>query len=291
MNDVAELFVDSRCELGEGPFWHPLLHRLFWFDIPNNTLLSANADGHLVDRFTFKDSVAAAAVIDGDRLAVAQAGVLLDFSMSADRSHPIVELAGEPVSNRTNDSRVHPSGAFWIGTMSRHGTVEPKVGNIYHYRHGVLTTLLSERGIPNATCFTPDGRRAYYTHTGDTIFTCETDPATGMPVSEWTPFVTLDAPGVADGAVVDSEGYLWNARWNGSCVLRIAPDGTIDRQIDVPASRVTCPAFGGDDLKTLYLTTARAGLTPEQLEEQPLAGGVFAIRVDVPGQPEPLIAL
>lgn len=291
MNARAELFVDSRCELGEGPFWHPLLKRLFWFDIPNHTLLSADADGRLVDRFTFKDSVAAAGVIDADRLAVAQAGALLEFSLSADSSRVITELTGEPAGNRTNDSRVHPSGAFWIGTMSRRGGAEPKAGSIYHYRGGRLTQLLGERSIPNATCFTPDGRRAYYTHTGDTIFTCETDPATGLPVSEWTPFVTLDSPGVADGAVIDSEGYMWNARWDGSCVLRIAPDGTIDRQIDLPVSRVTCPAFGGDDLRTLFITTARSGLSPEQLEAQPLAGGVFAIRVDAPGQPEPLIKL
>lgn len=291
MNDVAELFVDSRCVVGEGPFWHPLLQRLFWFDIPNSTLLSADADGHLVDRFTFKDCVAAAGVIDADRLAVAQAGALLEFSLSADTSRVIVELVDEPGGNRTNDSRVHPSGAFWIGTMSRRGAVEPKVGSIYHYRHGKLSTLLTERSIPNATCFTPDGRRAYYTHTGDTIFTCETDPETGMPTSAWAPFVTLDAPGVADGAVIDSEGYMWNARWDGSCVLRIAPDGTIDRRIDLPVSRVTCPAFGGDDLKTLYITSARSGLTPQQLEQEPLAGGVFSIRVDVPGQAEPLIRL
>ena len=145
--------------------------------------------------------------------------------------------------------------------------------------------------IPNSTCFSPDGRRAYYTHTGDTIFTCATDPATGMPIGTWEPFITLDAPGVADGSVIDSEGYMWNARWDGSCVLRIAPDGRIDRQIDLPVSRATCPAFGGDDLRTLYITSARSGLTPEQLEREPLAGGVFAIRVDVPGQPEPLIRL
>jgi len=94
---------------------------------------------------------------------------------------------------------------------------------------------------------------------------------------------------VADGSVVDSEGYLWNARWNGSCVLRIAPDGTIDRRIDLPVSRVSCPAFGGEDLRTLYLTTAREGMTPEELEREPHAGSVFAVRVDVPGQFEHLV--
>jgi sugar lactone lactonase YvrE len=291
VNDQAELFVDSRCELAEGPFWHPILKRLFWFDILNNTLLSANAEGHLVDRFTFKDNVAAAGVIDADRLAIAQAGALLDFSMSSDASKPITELTGEPAGNRTNDSRVHPSGAFWIGTMSRKGRTEPKVGGVYHYRAGTLTKILTERSIPNATCFTPDGRRAYFTHMGDVILTCETDPATGLPVSEWVPFFSAEGMGEADGAVVDSEGYVWNARWNGSCLLRISPEGKVVQRVDLPVSRVTCPAFGGDDLKTLYITTAREHMTPEELETEPLSGGIFSIRVDVAGQPEPLIQL
>ena len=82
----AELFVDCRCELGEGVFWHPLLKRLFWFDILNNTMLSADADGHLVDRFTFKDRVSAAALVDEKTLLVAQAGSLLKFDMTTDSS-------------------------------------------------------------------------------------------------------------------------------------------------------------------------------------------------------------
>lgn len=291
MNSKAELFVDARCELGEGPFWHPLLKRLFWFDILNCTLLSAGTDGHVHDRFTFKNNASAAGVIDADRLLIAQAGALLDFSMSKDASSIVIPLEEDRPGNRTNDGRVDRSGGLWIGTMSRRGGQEPGAGAIYQYRAGKLTTLLTERNIPNSTCFSPDGRRAYYTHTGDVIFTCELDPDTGLPVSEWVPFVKLDGPGGADGSVVDAEGYLWNARWGGSCVLRIAPDGTIDRTIELPVSRVTCPAFGGDDLRTLYITTAREHMTPEQIEKEPHAGSVFAIDVEVPGQPEVLVKL
>ena len=81
-----------------------------------------------------------------------------------------------------------------------------------------------------------------------------TDPATGLPIGEWTLFADVEGHrGWPDGAVVDSEGYLWNARWGGSCVVRHAPDGSIDRVIEVPVSQVTCPAFGGPDLKTVYL--------------------------------------
>jgi sugar lactone lactonase YvrE len=291
MNAKAELFVDSRCELGEGPFWHPLLGRLFWFDILNQTLLSADPDGHLVDRFTFKQPASAAGVIDRETLAIATAGALLRFDLASDTSTVIMPLEEEVPGNRTNDGRVNPAGGFWIGTMSRRGGQDPGAGAIYQYRAGELVTVIDGLNIPNSTCFSPDGRTAYYTHTGDVIFRCSIDPQTGLPISEWSPFVTLDGPGVADGSIVDAEGYLWNARWNGSCVLRIAPDGTIDRTIELPVSRVTCPALGGDDLKTLYITTAREGMTPEELEREPLAGSVFSIRVDVPGQPETLLKL
>lgn len=291
MNAKAELFVDCRCELGEGPFWHPLLHRLFWFDILNQTLLSADVNGHLVDRFTFRDKVSAAAVIDRNTLAVAQAGALLRLDLATDTSSEIVPLEEEPPGNRTNDSRTNRAGGFWIGTMSRLGGQEPGVGAIYQYRAGKLAKILGGLNIPNSICFSPDGRSAYYTHTGDVIFKCTIDPDTGLPVSDWAPFVKLDGPGVADGSIVDSEGYLWNARWNGSCVLRIAPDGRIDQTIELPVSRVTCPALGGEDLRTLYITSAREGMSPEELEREPLAGSVFCIRVDVPGQPEPILKL
>ena len=291
MNLKAELFVDCRCELGEGPMWNPLLGRLFWFDILNQTLFSATPDGHIVDRFTFKDVVSAAAIIDRDTLAIAQAGALLKFDIANDSFSTILPLEEEKPGNRTNDGRANPAGGFWIGTMSRRGGQDPGAGAIYQYRAGELTTVAEGLNIPNSICFSPDSRTAYYTHPGAVIFKCSTDPQTGLPTGAWSPFVTLDGPGVADGSIVDAEGYLWNARWNGSSVLRIAPDGSIDRIVELPVSRVTCPALGGDDLKTLYITSAREGLTPEELEREPLAGSVFAVRVDVPGQVEPLLKL
>lgn len=286
----AELFVDCRCELGEGPFWHPLLDRLFWFDIPNQTLLSADENGHLVDRIAFKDAVSAAAVIDRDHLLVAQAGVLLRYQFSTDMAVPIVPLEADKPGNRTNDGRVDPTGGFWIGTMSRQGGQHPGAGAVYRFRNGTLTTVLTDVTIPNSTCFSPDGRTAYFADTStDIIRKVALDPQTGLPAGEWTQFATTAGRGLPDGAVVDSEGYLWSARWGGSCVVRHAPDGSVDRIVELPVSRVTCPAFGGKDLRTLFITTARQGMTPEELEREPYAGSVFTVRVDVPGQPEHLL--
>lgn len=289
MNRKAELFVDCRCELGEGPFWHPLLGRLFWFDILNQTMLSANDAGHIVDRITFKDTVSAAAVIDENALAVTQSGTLLRYDFRTDTSSPIVEVEADIPGNRTNDSRVDRAGGFWIGTMGRRA--EHGVGNVYHYRAGVLNRIISAITIPNSICFSPDGRTAYFTDAGAMIKKCSVDPETGMPIGDWEDFFAIEGMGGADGSVVDSEGFVWNARWNGSAVLRISPDGRLDRVVDVPVSRVSCPAFGGKDYKTLFLTTAREHMTPEELEREPQAGSIFAIEVDVPGIPEPAIRL
>ena len=292
MNAKAELFVDSRCELGEGPLWHPLLKRLFWFDILNQTLLSADTNGRLVDRFTFKQPASAAAIIDAESMAVATAGALLRFHISTGTSTLIIPVEEDVPGNRSNDGRVNPAGGFWIGTMSRRGGEDIGAGAVYQYRDGRLEPVLDDITIPNSICFSPDGRTAYFADTmTDVIRTCAIDPATGMPVGEWREFARTLGRGWPDGAVVDSKGYLWSARWGGSCVVRHAPDGSVDRVVDLPVSQVTCPALGGDDLRTLYITSAREGLTGEQLEREPLAGSVFSIRVDVPGQPETTLKL
>ncbi len=289
MNETAELFIDSRCELGEGPFWHPLQERLFWFDISNKTLFSATAGGIMVDRFTFDATVTAAGVIDADNLAIASVAGIYKLQLSTDTREIITPLDPENVATRSNDGRVNPAGGFWIGTMGLKDPGTVAAGSLYQVRAGIVTKLLADQHIPNATCFSPDGRRAYYADTSaGTIRTVEIDPETGLPRGEWTEFVGQDHPGSPDGAVVDAEGFVWNARWEGSCVIRFAPDGRVDRVVKTPASRPTCPAFGGKDLKTLYITSAREGMMPDQLAAEPTAGSVFAIDVDVAGQPENL---
>ncbi|GAB5428261.1 MAG: SMP-30/gluconolactonase/LRE family protein [Devosia indica] len=291
MTETAKLLIDGQCALGEGPFWHAGRQQLFWFDINNKTLFAANAEGAVQNQWQFDEIVAAAAIIDDATLALASETGLKRFDMVTGETVHLVDIERDVPANRTNDSRVHPSGAFWIGTMVK--DEGPKDGGVYHYRAGVLTKIISNAAIPNATCFSPDGRTAYWTDTPDQkILKCAVDPETGMPVGEWNLFADVsEHRGYPDGAVVDSAGYLWNARWGGSCVIRYAPDGSIDRIIEVPVSQVTCPAFGGKDLKRLFLTSANKTLSAEQLAEEKVAGGVFFIDLDVAGQPEPKIKL
>lgn len=292
MTRTARLLFDSQCSLGEGPIWHEGRQQLFFFDINEQTLFAVTAAGDVADSWLFNEIVAAAAVLDNETLVLATETGLKQFDLTTGGMNRINEIEADNPKTRTNDSRVHPSGAFWIGTMTQ-SEPEAAIGAVYHYRAGTLTTLKSGISIPNATCFSPDGRIAYWTDTPTRkIMQCPTDPATGLPAGEWTLFADVsEGRGYPDGAVVDSEGYLWNAKWGGSCVVRHAPDGSIDRVIEVPVSQVTCPAFGGPDLKTLFITTAAKGLSEAQLAAEQHAGSLFAIEVDVAGQPETPIAL
>ena len=291
MTETAKLLIDSQCALGEGPFWHEGRQQLFWFDINNRALFAADAGGAVLQQWHFDETVAAAAIVDDATLAIATETGLKRFDLQSGESSVIVEIEADNPANRTNDSRVHPSGAFWIGTMVK--DEGPKEGGVYHYRAGLLTKIISNAAIPNATCFSPDGSMAYWTDTPDQkILKCALDAETGMPSGEWEVFADVsEHRGYPDGAVVDSEGYLWNARWGGSCVIRYAPDGAIDRIVEVPVSQVTCPAFGGKDLKRLFLTTANKTMSAEQLAAEKVAGGVFYIDLDIAGLPEAKIKL
>lgn len=292
MTQTARLLLDCHCALGEGPIWHVGRQQLFFFDINEQTLFAVDARGKIADQWLFDEIVAAAAIVDDDTLVLASESGLKGFQISTGGLAPLVAIEADNGVTRTNDSRVHPSGAFWIGTMTK-SEQEAAVGSVYHYRAGTLTTIKSGIKIPNATCFSPDGRIAYWADTPTKkIMQCPADPDTGLPTGAWTLFADVsDGRGYPDGAVIDSEGYLWNAKWGGSCVVRHAPDGSIDRVVEVPVSQVTCPAFGGADLKTLFITTAAKNLSAEQLAAEPHAGSLFAIDLDIAGLPEAHITL
>lgn len=292
MNQTAQLILDCKCQLGEGPLWHPGRQQLFFFDINEQTLIAVDAKGEIANQWLFNETMAAAAIADDETLVLFGEFGLKGFQISTGGLAPLSAVEADNPKTRSNDSRVHPSGAFWLGTMDKTENEGP-IGALYHYRSGVLTQLKSGLRVPNATCFSPDGRTAYWTDTPTKkILKVQTDPATGMPLGDWSVFADVsDGRGYPDGAVVDSQGYLWNAKWGGSCVVRHAPDGSIDRIIEVPVSQVTCPAFGGADLKTLFITTAAKNLSAQQLASEKIAGGLFAIDLDVAGQPEPHITL
>jgi sugar lactone lactonase YvrE len=145
-----------------------------------------------------------------------------------------------------------------------------------------VTVHRKDIGISNTLAWSPDHRRLYFGDTlANTVWSYDYDPTTGDIMGE-TPFLRDFSRGLPDGSTVDAEGYLWNCRFFGGCIVRVAPNGRIDHIVEMPVQNITTCTFGGPNLKTLYITTAAA----EAPAGDRLAGGLYALESEVPGQPE-----
>jgi len=279
---VAEVFSDTACRLGEGPLWHPERGQLFWFDILGQRLLTRvdGAERH----WQFEDAVSAAGWVDRDRLLVAGATALFLFDVETDARDTVAPLEADNRATRSNDGRADPQGGFWIGTMGR--KAEPGAGAIYRYHRGTLRRLVDRVTIPNAICFAPDGRTAFYTDTADGRILRQSLDRDGWPDGAPSVFVDLsDEDFGPDGAVVDAGGCLWNAQWGAGRVARYAPDGALLSAWPVPTPQASCPAFGGPQGTTLHVTTAADGVGT------PPAGQTFRIETGIAGQREHRVAV
>lgn len=287
MSVPAVTLVSNACNrLGEGVLWHPQRRMLFWFDILGKELHWCNADGSGVGFHALEMMASAAVWVDSDTLLLAADDGFHKYSIRDRSLSLLAPLEADRPGSRSNDGRCDPWGRFWIGTMDRDAA--PGRGALYVLGGDLdLQCIKTGLTIPNSIAFSPDRRRAYMADSAEqTIFAFDLDPETGRIHAEYI-FATTKGEDVApDGSVVDAEGCLWNAQWNGWRVVRYSSDGKIDRVIELPVQRPTCPAFGGEGLRTLFVTSSREGLTAAELEKQPAAGGVFAFRTEISGLPE-----
>jgi sugar lactone lactonase YvrE len=280
----VSVFSDTRCALGEGPMWHPDRQELFWFDILGMRLHArgAGAERH----WQFDEHVSAAGRVDRDTLLIASETGLYRFDIGTGERSLVAALEADNPATRSNDGRADPWGGFWIGTMGK--TAEPKAGAIYRFYRGALRKLVAEVTISNSICFAADHSAAYYTDTKvGKIVRQPLAAADGWPEGAAQVFLDLghsDGLGV-DGSIVDSEGCLWNAQWGASRVARYASDGRLLETLSIPTPRTSCPAFGGADLKTLYITTATDGVAGDA------AGKTYAARIAVAGRPDPEVLI
>lgn len=285
------LFDDRVCELGEGPFWHPLREALFWFDILGKRLLCRDAEGPR--EWQFAEMVSAAGVIDRDELLIASETALFRFNLETGARQDVVALEADDPATRSNDGRTDPMGGFWIGTMGKvEGPDEPRRGSIYRFFGGELRRLYSGIGVSNAICFAPGGRVAFFSDTPTRKVMRVALDAEGWPAGEPEVFLDLTAEGLLpDGAVIDAEGVMWLAQWEAGRVAAYGPEGQFLKEFPFPAPHTTCPAFGGPDLATLFCTSARVGLAEDERLDWPRAGMTFAVPSGTRGQPVPLVRL
>ncbi|SFC95859.1 SMP-30/gluconolactonase/LRE family protein [Tropicimonas isoalkanivorans] len=286
---MTRIFDATPCKLGEGPLWHPTRKQLFWFDILSRQLLT-RAEGE-TRVWQFGRFVTAAGWVDENTLLIASQGALFCFDIDTGQRQEICKLEPDMPTNRPNDGRADPWGGFWIGTMGIEQ--EPGAGAIYRYYKGELRRILPGITIPNAISFDPEGTFACYCDsTEHVIRKIRLNAADGWPAGESEVFIDMRGEDWApDGAVIDTDGTLWNAQYGAARVAAYDRSGAFLRAVPVQAELTTCPAFGGEALDTLFVTSARDGLPEDRLAAHPENGMCFAAEGIAIGQQEHRVLL
>ncbi|MDF1727508.1 MAG: SMP-30/gluconolactonase/LRE family protein [Sulfitobacter sp.] len=280
----ARVFDPTPCDLGEGPLWHPLRGQFYWFDI-NAHRLHTREDGE-TRTWQFDEYVSAAGWVDETRLVIASESGLSLFDLEKGTGERLCDVDRDNPLTRSNDCRADPQGGFWFGTMGKNK--EPGAGAIWRYYRGELRQLFAEITISNAICFAPSGDLAYFADTPTGLVWQQRLDAQGWPRGDRMAFLDLPADRYRpDGAVVDAAGDIWIAHYGHGKVVRFGADGTEKHSIAVPGVCPTCPAFGGADLSTLLITTARQNLAAPT----PQDGQTFVIEAEVRGQAEHRVIL
>ncbi|WP_037306668.1 SMP-30/gluconolactonase/LRE family protein [Ruegeria halocynthiae] len=286
---MSAVFDTRPCELGEGPLWHPERQQLFWFDIVGKRLMTQE-DG-APRSWQFDEHVSAAGWVDRETLVMASETGLWLFNLQDGQKQLITPLEADNPVTRSNDGRADPWGGFWIGTMGK--GAEPGAGAIYRYWRGELRQLVAEVTISNAICFAPDRSCAYFTDTmTQQVMRWALNAETGWPDGSSAVFLDLRGDGLyPDGAVIDPDGNIWIAQWGAGRVAAYTRAGQFLTAVTFEAAHTSCPAFGGEDLTTLFCTTAREGLDAATLAAHPTNGMTFAAPGAGKGQAEHRVLL
>lgn len=275
-------YDDRPCALGEGAFWHPLRGQFFWFDILAGRLLSRQGDEPREWRIGCMAS--AAGWVDRDRLMIGTEAGLALLDLRSGGLAPVAQIGDG--TTRSNDGRADRQGGFWISAMGR--GAEAGAGAIWRWHRGELRQIAAGITIPNAICFSPDGRLAHYADTARALVWRQPLDAEGWPEGPAQPFLDLAPLGLdPDGAVIDSSGALCVACWGAGCVVRFAPGGRRLDTIAVGGRQASCPAFGGADMRDLLVTTALQDLAAPE----PGDGLPWLVRAAVPGLAEPQVLM
>jgi L-arabinonolactonase len=280
---VSALVAD-RAIVGESPMWSSSERALYWLDGRSDAIYRIHPESGKRAEWAVPSRVNALATAAGGLIVAMKSGLsLLDTTTGV--FTPVAPAPFDRTDMRMNDAKADRAGRFWFGTMQDDGA-EP-AGSLYRYESGGTPVEVDVAyTVPNGFAWSPDDRCMYVADSrAKTIYAYDFDIDSGG-ASNRRPFA-VSARASCDGATVDSKGYVWSACPGGSALARYAPDGTVDRIVELPVERPTSVIFGDDDLRTLYVTTATRTIPPERLASQPMAGNVLAVRVDVPGLPEP----
>ncbi|MCL5999340.1 MAG: SMP-30/gluconolactonase/LRE family protein [Chloroflexi bacterium] len=277
---IPELIADYACECGEGPMWHPMEQRVYWVDINTGRMFRYDPatgkheqiyQGDTIGGFTIQEDGALLLFMDRGAVKIWRDG---QFTTVID------EIPAER-ETRFNDVFADPAGRVFCGTMP----TKDRKGRLYRLDpDGTLTIMLEDIGCSNGMGLTPDRKHLYYTDSNAyTIYLFDYDERTGALTNQRVFVTSPESEGLPDGMTVDAEGYVWSARWDGSCLVRFTPQGEENIRIRFPAKKVSSVIFGGKDYTDMYVTTAGGD---QKNTDGPLAGSLFRVNLGIRGVPE-----
>jgi sugar lactone lactonase YvrE len=281
-----------RCLLGESPLWHPTEQQLYAVDIPGRQMLRWRAGVDAPDVWPQAAEPGCIAARAGGGLLVARRDGLWTLDTTTGAQSLISPPPYDAARLRFNDGKVDPAGRLWIGSIS--DAREPEAA-LYRFDGSAFAAQVPGLTTSNGLAWSPDGRVVYWSDTkAHRVYAADFDAATGTlsaprVFAEFKPRTPGEVyGGRPDGAAMDAEGHYWAAMFEGGAVVRIAPNGEVVQRVDLPVTCPTMPTFGGPDLRTIFITTAREKRPAEELAREPLAGAVLQLRVAVPGLPATL---
>jgi sugar lactone lactonase YvrE len=283
---AIECVYDGHARLGESPVWDAANRCLWWVDILAPAVFRIDLASRAVRSWPMPKAVSALALCGDGTLGVALANGVHIFDPETGSLKLLIDPEPERIYSRLNDGKVGPDGAFWIGSMDDRKDKEA-IGTLYRVtRDGRAETKIEGLQITNGLAWSADGRTMFHADSrGPWIDRWDLDPATGA-ISGRTRIATLtNEEGRPDGGATDMEGAYWSCGVSAACLNRFDRDGKLLDRVPLPFPRPTMIAFGGEDMKTLFVTSISDGLAPEILAKAPQAGGLFALRVEVPGVP------
>jgi len=275
-----------RCDLGEAATWSAARGALLWTDIAGCRLWSFEPATKHVRHWTMPSRLGSFALTpDPQRLLAAFEHQLAWLDLRHGEVTPLVDF-DDKLPTRANDGRCDRTGHFVFGTLDEQRGPIP-LGHWWRYSaQGSLSRLnLPAVTIPNGLAFSPDGARMYWCDSAQPRLYCGDHQAADGHIANPQVFANLHQ-GEPDGATIDAQGNYWSAQWGASCVLAFNPQGQVIARVQLPVSQPSCVAFGGPHLRTLYITTARVGLSQAQLALQADAGALFKVELPWVGLPE-----
>ena len=280
----VELFKDVKNSLGEGITWSSLNSCIYWLDImPKSVLFKIDLYSNKLETFDLPEFVTASSIISNNEIALVSNNGVNRFDFKTNSYERIIDVEKDIPLNRSNDGASDARGRLWFGTMQNNfnkdgsaKSLDTKSGNLYCLSGNQLNVVEKNLGIPNTFVWSPDNTKFYFADTIDgSLLEYKFNLDEGILLDKKN-FFNFDR-GAPDGSTIDSEGFIWNCRWGGSCVVKIDPKGRVDQIYELPVENVTNCVFGGNDLKTLFITTANNS------DKNEYDGSLFALNVNTPG--------